>query len=405
MDAMCRPAGNVGIALALAVLVIGAVPAEDVEDFIAQHWHAPLAPQGAPPARFSTLEASLQPESCGTCHPVQFADWRTSLHAKSRGPGVAGQLAEKFASDPAEALSCHTCHAPLAEQAPVVAADGRFVSNPVFDPKLASHGIVCAGCHVRRHQRFGPPKRDGSLASAMPRDTLPHGGATRTRAFLASEFCRGCHQFAADGFALNGKLLEDTYAEWKASRFAREGVQCQTCHMPDRRHLWRGIHDREMVRSGLRIAAHAGAVRYRPGDTAVVRLEVVSARVGHAFPTYVTPRVILSAELIDERGRAIAGSRREKIIAREVTLDLSKEIADTRLRPGERATLEYKPRIDRPGLRARLAVVVEPDAFYTGFFEALLAQGAGRGEREIREALDASRRSAFTIFERELPLS
>ncbi len=23
--------------------------------------------------------------------------------------------------------------------------------------------------------------------------------------------------------------------------------QCQTCHMPDRRHLWRGIHDSDMV--------------------------------------------------------------------------------------------------------------------------------------------------------------
>jgi len=47
---------------------------------------------------------------------------------------------------------------------------------------------------------------------------------TRTPAFLSSEFCQSCHQFAPDGLALNGKLLENTYAEWKASRFAPEGV-------------------------------------------------------------------------------------------------------------------------------------------------------------------------------------
>ena len=55
--------------------------------------------------------------------------------------------------------------------------------------------------------------------------------------------------------------------------------------------------------------------------------------------------------------------------------------------------------------RVRLSVVVEPDAFYTRFFEALLAQGAGRGEAQIREALEATRRSTFTVFERDIPLT
>jgi hypothetical protein len=50
-------------------------------------------------------------------------------------------------------------------------------------------------------------------------------------------------------------------------------------------------------------------------------------------------------------------------------------------------------------------VVVYPDAFYTRFFETLLRQGAGRGEAQIREALDATRRSSFTVFVEEVPLS
>jgi hypothetical protein len=56
-------------------------------------------------------------------------------------------------------------------------------------------------------------------------------------------------------------------------------------------------------------------------------------------------------------------------------------------------------------MRARLAVVVEPEAFYVGFFETLLQQGAGRGEADIKKALDAARRSPFTVFERDIPLS
>ena len=392
------------LVLCAAAMPAGAA-APSVDAFIARHWRTPLAPQGPAPARFSPVEASLAPEACGSCHPAQFADWRTSLHAQAMGPGVAGQLVEMMTSAPADALGCHTCHAPLAEQRPLLGSDATHAPNSEFDPALRAHGVVCAGCHVRAHERFGPPRRDGSLANPAPRESLPHGGVTRTPAFLAAEFCRGCHQFTSNGFALNGKLLENTYEEWKASRFARERVQCQDCHMPDRRHLWRGIHDPEMVRSGLAITARRDGAGVRRDGTVTATLRVTSTRVGHAFPTYVTPRVILRGELVDETGAVIAGSRIQRIVAREVALDLSREVRDTRLAPGRSVELRYARRVDRDGLRLRFTVVVEPDAFYTQFFETLLAQGAGAGTAQVREALEASRRSPFTVFEQLLPLT
>jgi hypothetical protein len=101
----------------------------------------------------------------------------------------------------------------------------------------------------------------------------------------------------------------------------------------------------------------------------------------------------------------LSDSRREQVIGREVALDLSREIADTRLGPGERTSLVYRPRLDREGLRARMSVIVYPDAFYTRFFETLLRQGAGKGEARIREALAATRRSPFTVFVEVVPLS
>jgi cytochrome c554/c'-like protein len=415
---------------------LGTMSPEAVERFVGRHWRLPLAPQGAPPATFSPLEASLAPESCGSCHPVQLADWRTSVHAAALGPGVAGQLADMLERDPEAALACQNCHAPLAEQRPLVQdaaarslkkkgdavasslkdmggpemapqtpprvtdarAPSALVPNPVFDAALRPRGLVCAGCHVRGHERFAPPKRDGSLVSAAARETLPHRGATRTPAFERSEFCRDCHQFRPDGFALNGKPLENTYEEWRASRFARAGVQCQDCHMPDRRHLWRGIHDPAMVRSGLGITLVREAA---PGVVAAT-LRVENTGVGHAFPTYVTPLVVLRAELLDAGGRVQPGSREEHVIGRQVELDLSRELTDTRLFPGERAELHYR-RPHAPGTRARFSVIVYPDAFYTAFFTALLTQAPGPGRAQIEQALTATRRSWFTVFAEEIP--
>jgi hypothetical protein len=384
------------VLMLIVVAAVGRADTPSVEHFLARHWRAPIAPQGAPPARYSAAEASLSPEACGACHPAQLADWRTSLHARAMGPGVSGQLVEMLASAPGDALGCYTCHAPLAEQRPLLGAKDKHAKNPAYDPPLAAHGLVCAACHVRAHERFGPPRRDGTLASAAPRETLPHNGVTRTPAFLASGFCRGCHQFEPDGLAINGKLLENTYEEWKASRFAREGTQCQDCHMPDRRHLWRGIHDADMVRSGLDIAVRRG-----PAGTAT--LTVRNTRVGHAFPTYVVPRVVLRGALLDARGQVVKGSVREVVVAREVSLDLARELRDTRLAPGAEARLRYRARAEQAGVRIRLSVEVQPDAFYTRFFDALLSNGAGRGEPQIREALAAARRSPYTVFSEEVP--
>jgi hypothetical protein len=372
--------------------------------FVRQHWKRPIPPQGPPPAHFSPVERALDPPSCGTCHPAQYADWRTSLHARAMGPGIAGQLGEMARSDPESARTCPECHAPLAEQSPEVPGRKGHQPNPAFDPGLRAQGVVCAACHVRRHQRFGPPRRAGAPAARTDGDRLPHDGATRTPAYLRSEFCSTCHQFGPEGFALNGKLLENSYEEWRRSPAARRGLQCQDCHMPDRRHLWRGIHDPDMVRSGLTITAGLERPRYRPGEVARARLAIASTGVGHHFPTYVTPRVVVRGELVDGAGRQVAGSSVERVIAREITLDLSREVMDTRIPAGGRFVLEYRHRVERPGLAVRFTVTVFPDHFYTGFFEALLAGGAGVGEAQIREALAATRRSVFELYRREFAL-
>src|SRR5439155_26533873 len=74
------------------------------------------------------------------------------------------------------------------------------------------------------------------------------------------------------------------------------------------------------LRSRQEPRVRALAREIRAGDTISVTLSVENTRVGHAFPTYVTPRVVLSAEVVDQAGEIIAGSRQDRVIARDVTL-------------------------------------------------------------------------------------
>jgi hypothetical protein len=175
--------------------------------------------------------------------------------------------------------------------------------------------------------------------------------------------------------------------------------------MPDRRHLWRGIHDHEMVRSGVTITLVTDKARYRIGESMTATLTVTNTNVGHYFPTYVTPRVVARVELRDSKGRPVSGSQEERMIGRDVPLDLSREVADNRIAPGNSDVLRYRRSITVSGLRLRAIVTVYPDHFYTGFFEALLAQSPGKRSPEIRAALAATKRSSFVLYENERSLN
>ena len=242
----------IGLGIVIGLRQLHAPEAADSDSsaaFLQQHWRVPIPLQGPPPAIYSPLEASLHPQDCGVCHPQQYQDWQSSLHSRSMGPGVYGQLLEM---DPATSTLCATCHTPLSEQLPHLEHRGTYQENTAFDAQLQHAGLVCAVCHVRQHQRFGPPRRP-ELPPLPVGTPLPHGGFTESTAFQRAEFCKSCHQFKPGDFALNGKLIENTYEEWRQSPYAQEGVQCQTCHMPDRRHLWRGIHDADMVKQALSV--------------------------------------------------------------------------------------------------------------------------------------------------------
>ncbi len=383
---------------------------ESIRQFLHNHWQTPIPPQGDPPAGFSELEASLLPESCGSCHPQQYRDWRGSLHARAMGPGVLGQTVVMERSDPAGARLCWSCHAPLSEQQPVVlqastAGEQLWVNNPDFDPLLQRHGLSCAACHVRGHRRFGPPRRAAPDETGAVDEGLPHGGFTAEPAFSRSEFCKECHQFGPDGYALNGKLIENTYQEWLESGYPAKGVECQSCHMPQRRHLWRGIHDPQMTRSGVTITVAETGGASSAGGQAEAVLTVTNSGTGHLFPTYLTPRLVISGRQLDSGGREIGDTMQQMVIGWEVTLDLRREIFDTRIPPGESVVFRYRKIKAPEAHQLLLRVRVEPDYFYERFFRALLeGDSAGEGRELIREAWENARSTPYTLFEERITL-
>ena len=365
-----------------------------LDSYVADYWIRPIPEQGPAPADWPELEASLRPEACGTCHTQKLADWSTTIHAGAYSAGLSGQLVNWEQSSPGTVRGCLVCHAPLAEQSAWTAgSDGSLSPNPTFDRDLRDRGITCAACHLRGRQRYGPLLRDGS-AGTSPEDA-PHDGVTRTEFFSDSRFCAGCHQFEAPAPA--GNSIQNTYQEWRDSRWAEEGVSCQDCHMPDRRHLWRGIHDPEMVRSAL-------SIEWLEGPTVGLRLRNSGA--GHHFPTYVTPEVVVEITQLQADGRAVESRPMSWLVARKVENrnGVWVELSDTRIGVDETVSFEVEV---LPGAEfARATISVRPDAVYSSVFAQFLSGSLPDTSRVLlSKAAGMAGSSSFLIFDETVPIS
>lgn len=331
-------------------------------NWLESYWFHPLAPQGRPPEGFSDIEASLMPDDCGTCHEDQYNAWQTSRHSASMGPGIYGQFGEPWL-DPEGIIMCQTCHAPLYEQQPYIYSGGEVVRNMLYSDKMRRKGLTCAACHVRKHVRYGP------TAKQWVDPETPHGGFTEIKDFNRSEFCKTCHQFNPGDRRLNGKLLEDTYAQWKRSPYAKEGKSCANCHMPDRKHTFRGIHSPRMVKDGMTIRLDKG-----PNNAIVY---ITNSGTGHKLPTYVTPKISIIGKVMTPDGKVIKGTVKVKNIQWLVSMNLRKEIYDTRLDPGETFKVQFDFPKKHKGNIYDIEIRVYPDEFYRRFYEALLQNPPG----------------------------
>lgn len=340
-----------------------------------------IAAQGTPPPSLGPAQASLRAQDCGRCHAKQFREWQPSVHRGATSPGLAAQM---YGMKPAQAASCLRCHAPLAEQQ--------------TDAGLHADGVSCGGCHVRGWQRHGPPNVAPSL---LP---LPSYPLATLAIYERADFCLPCHQLPPRT-ATEGKPLLNTYKEWLESPYMRRGVQCQHCHMPNREHTFRGIHDREMFANAIAVRGSASA----KDDVVTVRAELENVGAGHKLPTTPTPAAWLVVELLDARGAPIAGASHRHRIGRDIYFDGTwHEREDTRIRPGNSARIvrAWRGGRVRDATQLRITVEVHPDDYYERLYETRLRQRMPAARRVLYEqALARGRANRYTATTFTVPLT
>lgn len=355
-----------------------------------QHWSFPLERNdGFSPAN-PQAQRSLSPRLCGQCHLEQYQAWRESLHARAFGPGMLGQALEL---EPFELRGCMNCHAPLIEQFIGFENTLENRDSPV-DGSFASHGVLCAACHVRQNRVYGPHQTNQNTGNIQLAPS-GHEEVTRVSWFSESSFCKNCHQ-GPTSVAANDKPLMNTHNEWASTEFAKRGVTCQTCHMPGRTHEWKGIHDPDMVKRGIQASYEIDRNR--------VIFRIKNSGVGHAFPTYVTPRAVIRGAALDRAGQPIPETIKSNVIQRDVALTGWgwDEISDTRLLPGMSASVEI-----RWGSAKQISVWLEidPDYFYRlktyPHAVATLAENS-RAHAFIIQALRQADANRYRLFERTI---
>ncbi|MCK5237475.1 MAG: hypothetical protein KAR06_10880, partial [Deltaproteobacteria bacterium] len=282
-------------------------------------------------------------------------------------PGLTGQLDHK--QEPSFTEACYFCHAPLNEQSQYISTVDGYEKNPKYIRSIEGEGVTCAACHLRNGSVYGP---------------------STNSVFKDSAFCGACHQLP-DGYVLNGKLLVNTYNEWKESPYPEKNISCQSCHMPDKRHLFRGIHDKEMTRSALNITSALSST----SGIATSSLTIENTGAGHYFPTYITPLIVIEAYVETTEGK-------EKIktwqVGRIANLALTEEAMDTRLKPMEKRELTFETKLPNKPFKIIFEAWVYPDEFYNRFYRSLLKSGSYKNRALIEKALHDTENSPYMLF-------
>jgi hypothetical protein len=164
---------------------------------------------------------------CAACHSAIHKAWQASSKAHSwTNPVFQWGLADaRKTQGEAVVARCVACHAPLATGA------------PGGEDAVAQEGITCNFCHNVSAVEASPKPASYTLDKAKPNlmrgpyadaDAGSGHESVFHEGFTKGEFCASCHW----GQMENGLIIEATYPQWKASRAAASGRQCQDCHMP-----------------------------------------------------------------------------------------------------------------------------------------------------------------------------
>jgi len=358
-----------GLALAILVLVMGAVPAAPAN-----------GAAGKDPSRsMLTPGGFTSAEICSGCHKDIHASWSESVHARaSTNPGFSSALQ---AAPPRERAMCLSCHAPTT----------LVTKSTNTDDPLVQEGITCSFCHAVTGAKDrwsmdmytvdpGQTMRGPFQYASSPGHDTEYSPLHRT-----ALLCAPCHQMTN----AKGVAVLATYDEWKAGPWPRQGVQCQDCHMA----LVKGSvaedipkpvlaseQDRRLINlhrlvggSALGQLRRALTARVKRSDreagTIKLDVEVRNDAAGHRAPTGLPSRSIVLKVTAARDGKSFFTEERVyrrtlldaagKRITRDADafLNAIKAGHDSRISPGETRFERFS--IPAPPGAARIAVSLE----------------------------------------------
>jgi hypothetical protein len=306
----------------------------------------------------SVMDPPESAEACGRCHRAIHEAWKTSAHANSMESRIfqnALELAEGTMGAEVR-RTCLGCHAPVAVRA----------NDLALRRKVSWEGVTCDYCHSIESVSVAGPNpvariRFSLVKNGPLKDADSNGHTTAySEAFTSSLICAPCHEYTD---SLGFPVLT-TYTEWKNSSAAREGKQCQTCHMYQvagkvvdpriRRsegaqinlHAMPGSHSLEQLNKTI----GATLTTTREGGQLRIAVEVANKFAGHSVPTGSPLRQLVLEVTADSYNgqhyrdrrvyrRAVADERGVEIDREHLAMvKPAKLLSDTRLAAGEKRT-------------------------------------------------------------------
>ena len=256
--------------------------------------------------------------TCKGCHDQIVEQHLESSHEMSfTNPVFQAQyqkdLLPTAATDPllySEARECIACHEPV-----TYATKGpRALSLQEIDPKM--NGVTCDICHSMTGYLGAKPQNGNYITEPSDRKLGPFKGQGDWHHIYSelqtkSDICAVCHE------AVNrhGLKIKATFTEWQESIFAKQGVQCQDCHMnvdgfltagkprfasgmaadmslgsaPQRdrlyTHQFPGAHSRTQIEGAITLAIEANSPKDSPDHTLALDVAVDNSRTGHSMPS------------------------------------------------------------------------------------------------------------------------
>lgn len=266
------------------------------------------------------------PEYCGTsCHNDFYQQWKQAMMSQAFTHHwdeieyfeLAVPHAEK---DPVVAevkAGCNGCHSPLA-----FAAGDIPPKRPEFNTR-ANEGVSCDVCHSISGFKGDVPYNFNYILNpgttkygSRGTGESPEHKIQKNDFLSTAEFCGTCHNEKSP----YDVWVKSTHLEWKEGPYSKQGVTCQTCHMPPaegytaamgnkyidaRQHLFHGAHDPGKVKGTIELRIHPDLNEAEPGEAVKFTVALFNAKTGHKFPSgSVEDRIVwMHVEAVDAAGK------------------------------------------------------------------------------------------------------